>query len=366
MKIAYGITTSRWGGAQQYVYELILDRLKRKDEVFLIVGEAGELTRRLSEKNIKIYILPELVRNINPVKDFLAILKFRKLLNHISPDIVHLNSSKAGVIGRIAAVKLKKIKTVFTVHGWAFSEGVPSNFKRIIYVYIERIMSKLTDLIICVSQYDYNLAIKCNVIRDRENAIVIHNGVKKNDYSEMRSVHKPVKLVMIARFSTQKDQAMLIRCLSRVDRNLFTITFVGDGDTLEDNVKLVKSLKLQDNVNFVGFKKNVSLYLKESDIYILTTHYEGLPISIIEAMSYGLPIVASDVGGNRELITNNGFLVSNEDDLLKVINVLLINTDQIVKMGKQSRENFLQNYTLETCLDKTNAQYNILNSMKKV
>ncbi|URL83308.1 glycosyltransferase [Limosilactobacillus fermentum] len=124
---------------------------------------------------------------------------------------------------------------------------------------------------------------------------------------------------MIARFSPQKDQETLIKAVTKLPKDSYKLTFVGDGETLQTNKELVSKYGLNHNIKFVGFKDDISDELINNDVYILSTHYEGLPISIIEAMSYGLPIIASDIGGNNELIKNkeNGFLVHNVEELAK-------------------------------------------------
>ena len=126
MKILYCITSASWGGAQLHVLELCADQLKRGNEVIFIVGNEGPLLDKVKKlKGLKIIFLPSLVREINPINDMKAIIELRKIIKKESPDIIHLHSSKAGVVGRIAAIGLRKrVKVIFTVHGWAFTDGV--------------------------------------------------------------------------------------------------------------------------------------------------------------------------------------------------------------------------------------------------
>lgn len=223
---------------------------------------------------------------------------------------------------------------------------------------IEKLVAPFSDLIICVSEYDFKIGIRDKVI-NQDKAVVIHNGVPnpKNFNTSDKTIHNPIRLVMTARFSPQKDQKNLINAVSNLNKNDFKLIFVGDGETLSQNKKLVEELGLQDNVDFVGFKKDVTPYLKNSDIYILSTNYEGLPISIIEAMSYALPIIATDVGGNSELVINNGYLVHNKGELIDALNILINNTNLIKKFGIESYKLFKNEYLLQKCMDKTNEQY---------
>lgn len=118
-------------------------------------------------------------------------------------------------------------------------------------------------------------------------------------------------------------------------------------------------MNLIPNIKFLGFKENVSPFLTENDIYILTSHYEGLPISIIEAMSYGLPIIASDVGGNDEMIKNgeNGYLVDNVNDLTEAILKFINDPNKVKFMGEKSKEKFYDEYILETDMNNINKEY---------
>ncbi len=361
MKILYCITSSSWGGAQLHVLELCQDQVNRGNEVVFVVGNEGPLldkVRRIPQ--VKTIVLKTLHREISPLNDIKAIFELRNIIKKEKPDIVHLHSSKAGTIGRLANIGLKS-KAVFTVHGWAFTDGISSKRKKGIFRLIEKLVAPFSDLIICVSEYDYKIGMRDRVINHR-NAVVIHNGVPSPQNFNVfeRIVHNPVKLVMTARFSPQKDQETLINAVSKLNKDDYKLIFVGDGETLDANKALVKELQLQDNIDFVGFKKDVTPYLKNSDIYILSTKYEGLPISIIEAMSYGLPIIATNVGGNSELVINNGYLVNNEDELINALDTLISNRKQIKLFGEESYRMFKDEYLLQRCMDKTNAQYNKL------
>lgn len=170
---------------------------------------------------------------------------------------------------------------------------------------------------------------------------------------------------MIARFAKQKDQKMLINAIKDLPKDQYLLTFVGDGETLLECKELVHTYGLGSNVKFLGFKDNIVPYLIDNDVYILTSYYEGLPISIIEAMSYGLPIIASHVGGNAELVNNgeNGFLVENVDQLSKVLRYMIDNPHKIKEMGTKSYHIYSDEYKLKNNMDKINNAYTNLLSM---
>lgn len=362
MKILYCITSSSWGGAQLHVLELCADQLARGNEVTFIVGNKGPLLDKVKQlKGVKVILLPSLVREISPTNDIKAIVELRKIIKSESPDIVHLHSSKAGVIGRVSSIGLrKKIKVIFTVHGWAFTDGVSSRLKKSLYRIIEKSVRHFTDLFICVSYYDEKIGKRDKVLDSTSNVKVIHNGsTTPSEQSINYSVHMPLRLVMIARFSPQKDQETLINAVTKLPKDSYKLTFVGDGETLQTNKELVSKYGLNHNIKFAGFKDDISDELINNDVYILSTHYEGLPISIIEAMSYGLPILATNVGGNSEMLENNinGFLFTSKDELAEKLNYLINNPETVKKMGQESYRIFSDEYSLSQCLTKINNSY---------
>lgn len=360
MKVLYCITSSSWGGAQLNVLELCNDQINRGNEVVFVVGNSGPLLERVKKiKGVKALLLPSLKREISPLNDIKTIFKLHKLIKREAPDIVHLHSSKAGTLGRLATIGTNA-KNVFTVHGWAFTEGSGSWMKRGLYTIVEKLVEPFTDLFICVSQYDEKIGLNHKVLKPRHNNYcVVHNGAPIEDSSHNRQFinNEKIKFIMTARFSPQKDQATLLKAISKVDKSKYELILVGDGPTKQENEKLAEELGISDNVTFTGFKSDVNESLKDADVYILSTKYEGLPISIIEAMSQHLPIIATNVGGNSELIKDNGFLINGENDLTDKINWFINHPESVETMGKKSFELFVDEFSLEKCMQETNKQY---------
>ncbi len=360
MKIMYFITTSDWGGASKYVYELCKYEIERGNEVYFVTGSKGLLLEKVKELgNVKTFVINSVNRSIDPLNDLKSIFIIRRLVSQIKPDIIHLNSSKAGIIGRLACIG-KKTKVIFTVHGWSFTEGIGSNLKKFIYKTIEKSVSRFTDLFICVSEYDKRLGIEKKVLNNKTPVVVIYNGSSKPVDDQVNfSAHVPIRLVMVARFSPQKNQRALIEAVRGFPKDKYHLVFVGEGETMQSCKNLVKSLDLKDNIEFLGFKDDVTKELIENDVCLLITHYEGLPISIIEAMSYGLPIIASDVGGNRELVINNenGYLVNNAKDIQNSITKLINNPDLVKKMGETSYKLYKNKFTISKNTESVNKEY---------
>ncbi|WP_162785169.1 glycosyltransferase [Bacillus sp. P14.5] len=174
MKILYIITRSTWGGAQAHVFDLVNEFKKRGNECVVVIGESGDLQKRLVDADIKVIILKNLLREINPLTDIKGIWELCKVIKRERPSVIHAHSSKAGIVGRIAA-RITRIPVVFTVHGWSFTEGV-GDMKRKIYLLVEKLMANITDKFICVSDFDKELAIRYKVSTDQK-LVAIHNGI---------------------------------------------------------------------------------------------------------------------------------------------------------------------------------------------
>lgn len=366
MKILYVITKAdEIGGAQTHVRDLASKFQDDGNEVIVIVGENGIFTEQLKEKKIKFIIVDKLQRNISPLKDILCALKLRKIIKKISPDIVTLHSSKAGILGRLALI-FTSIPVIFTAHGWAFTDGI-SWKKKYFYILIEKIFTYLTDHIIVVSNNDKELAIKYKVV-PASKQIVIHNGIPdildssllEEKQKESKNI-SPISLISIARFSKQKDHKTLLYALKEISDKNWHLKLVGKGPLLEEVKLLSKELNINDKIEFCGERDDIEFLLSKSDIFILSTNWEGLPISIIEAMRASLPIVATNVGGIKELIIDNenGYLIerNSSHQLSNKIASLIISKEKRLSFGKKSREIFLKEFHIYQMYKKTKYLY---------
>ncbi|CAG9434803.1 TPA: glycosyltransferase family 4 protein [Providencia alcalifaciens] len=375
MKIVYVITKAdEIGGAQTHVRDLAKEFKNEGNEVIIIVGEEGIFTKQLQEISISTIILNDLQRNISIFKDISCAIKLRKLIISLNPDIVALHSSKAGIIGRLSLVATK-IPVIFTAHGWAFTDGIPAN-KKYIYIFIEKIFSRLADKIITVSNKDKELAIKYKVSSENKQ-IVIHNGIpdsimqknnaEKNNYNGFDN--NKVQLISIARFSKQKDHITLFHALKKITYKNWHLKLVGKGPLLDEMIVLSNSLGLSNNITFCGEREDIEHLLVTSDIFLLSTNWEGLPISIIEAMRAGLPIISTDVGGVNELISdnNNGYLVKSKDSsqLARKIESLLLSKERRETFGMKSRELFINKFHISSMYIKTKNTYEAVIKEKK-
>ncbi|WCD82154.1 glycosyltransferase family 4 protein [Pseudomonas sp. TUM22785] len=358
MKILYVITRSDvMGGASMHLLDLALGASRAGYEILILAGGNGVFFNRAHDKGLSCISLKYMVREINPLKDLLAFFELKKQISKYKPDIVHLHSSKAGILGRLASAMLD-IPVVFTAHGWAFTEGV-SNLRRAFYRLVEAKMAKYAARIITVSDYDQALALRLGVGASSMIS-TIHNGISycsQQPRALPRARPSEVRMIMVARFDRPKNHAFLLSALADVAHLPWSIEFVGDGPLLSTAKKLATDLELQDRVIFSGECNDVECRLLRSDIFILISDWEGLPLTIIEAMRAQLPVIASDVGGVPELVERerSGYLVSRNDKvaLVEALESLIHSAEIRLTMGAHGRSRFDAFFTLDGMLNKT-------------
>lgn len=355
-KITYIITLAEIGGAQSNLCEL-LSQLHNRFELSLIVSQEGYVTDVAGKLGVPVFLNRFLKREISVINDIRAFLKMNSFLRKIRPDIVHLHSSKAGIIGRLSCSYLS-IPAIFTAHGWGFTEGVPS-LRRYIALFAEKLVGPCSCHIITVSEYDRKLALKYKVI-EAGKISVIHNCIADLQFERTISAQR-IQIVMVARFAHPKNHDVLFNTLKSLEYLKWELQLVGDGPLLADCKRRVEDLGLSSRIHFQGAHSQVPLVLANSHIFVLTSQYEGFPICIVEAMRAALPIIASNVGGVSEAVTDweNGYLVpSDREDLLrKYLEILITNEVLRSKMGTLSRIRFESDFTSVKMTEKTISVY---------
>ncbi|WP_309570546.1 glycosyltransferase family 4 protein [Deinococcus sp.] len=356
MNIAFVITRGdSIGGAHIHVRDLSLHLLTQGHAVTVIVGGAGEYTQELERAGVPVRSLKFLTREIRPRQELRALLELRGVLAELRPDLVSMHSSKAGLLGRLAAWSLG-IPAIFTAHGWAFTDGVPAR-ERQFYTVAERVMAPLARRIITVSGYDRQLALRHRVAGERR-LVTVHNGMPLlPEQVPAEPDMQPPTLVMVARFQEQKDHATLLRALAGLTDLPWTLELIGDGPLLPDMQALTAELGLVERVRFLGARRDVAERLQRAQVFVLATHWEGFPRSILEAMRAGLPVVASAVGGVSESVTDGvtGRVVPPADvaALREALGTLISSPDERRSMGERGRAAFLDEFTFTHMLGHT-------------
>lgn len=393
-KILYVITKSVWGGAGKYIYDLATNlppdpsrNSGQAFEVFVAAGGNGPLAQKIKEAGIPYFEIKNFQKNVNVFKEILAYFEILFLLLKIRPDIIHVNSSKAGGVVGVAAFDYRwlflkwNVKTIFTAHGWAFHENRP---KRQIFLikFFSRLTAFFYSKIICVSEYDRQSAIK-NHIAPARKLITIYNGVNIDEYNFLPKeiaqnqifqmiqnvrpqnlYHKNAIIIgTIGEFTKNKGQKYLIDAVkSLITRYPLLVTLIiGWGEEKENLSLLVTRYSLQNNMFIIDNLPNAASYLKAFDIFVLPSIKEGLPYTLSEAGLAGVAVVSTQVGGIPEIIDDkkNDLLAKPADsnDLAQKIEELINNEDERKLFSSALWQKIIQEFSLEKMLSATLAAY---------
>lgn len=356
MRILYVITRSIPAGSQMHVLELIR-ALADRHEIALLTGEAGFLADEAARLNARIFVVPELVRSVLPHRDFTAVVKAQRIIRQFAPDIIHTHCSKAGLIGRLAG-RLEGIPTIYTAHGWRFAPGV-AWAERVVAWPGEWVGARLGERIITVSNCDYNLTTRYQIAGPNK-VVLIHNGIGDCPVSSRKADRSEMQLVMVARFAPPKDHLLVMRALQGLPAHV-RLLFVGDGPSLTETVAQAITLGISHRVSFLGQRTDVNEILSVADVLVLASNSEGLPISILEGLRAGLPVVATDVGGVRDCVHDggNGMVVPRGDlnSLRSALSSLVETPSLRTRMGAQGRKLYEQRFTAAEMVSKTHRVY---------
>lgn len=354
------------GGVAEYLY-MFLKNFKddNYENIMIVSQDYKEQLDRIKPYTSNIYIVP-MVREVEPKNDMKAILKVRKILKQIKPDIVYLHSSKAGAIGRIALAFNFKTKILYNAHGWYFNAQI-SDKKKKIFAVIEKILAIKTDRIINISKSEYESALKYKIAPEKKMCI-IENGIdftkfKNNDkYREetRKKYHiekNDIVIGVVGRLTEQKDPMTMIKAFELVHKeNKNTkLMYVGSGE-LEKNVKqYAKEKNILDKIIITGWVDNVEQYIPAFDIAVLPSKWEGFGLVLIEYMACDKPIIATNVGGIKDIIQNeeNGLLIEieNEKQLQEAIRKYI--SDKVVmKYNIMANKDYKEKYEIGKLISK--------------
>ena len=304
-------------------------------------------------------------RNPFKIDNLKAIKELKKIINEEKFDIVHCHTPMGSVVARLAAKEARKngTRVIYTAHGYHFYKGALL-INWLLYYPVEKWLAKYTDTQITITQEDYDLAKRKFKIKDlhlvhgvgldeEKFNIFISNAEKENLKQELRIDDKSVVCTYVAELNKNKNQQLLIKATKRLkdDNNNVTLLLVGKGKYEQKLLKLIKKLDLEENVKLLGYRSDIVKILSITDIYLASSLREGLPVNVMEAMYMGLPIIAVDNRGHRELVQHNenGFIVEQnsamENNMSSYLSLLVNDKKLREKFGKVSREK-VKEYTL--------------------
>lgn len=342
MIIMQVITRSELGGAQSVLANLA-NELCKQNKIIVIAGEGdGKLWQTLDKKIVQ---LPcrHIKRKPSPVNDTKAIFFLKKAYHDFKPDVIHLHSSKAGLLGRIA---FPSSKIVYTVHGF---DSIRLRYRS--FIPLERLFQFFCSAIVGVSAYDEKNLRNENICK---HVFFIYNGIPSPKLNDNKKLNIPQKfqgkILCIARISKPKRFDLFLKVAGLLPEYAFV--WIGNIQEIKD---------VPPNVFMMGNIVNAQTYCQDADIFFLPSDYEGLPMVIIEAMSHSKPIVASNVGGISEIVKNgvNGYTTKNDSTAMANA-IKLIMSDKVLKenMGIKSHVIYESKLTLKRMTEKYLLLYN--------
>lgn len=369
-KVLFVITKSNFGGAQKYVYDLATSMSKDKFDVAVALGGSGLLIHKLNEKGIRVLPIPSLVRDVNTANDLSSFFELLSIFRNERPDIIHLNSAKAGGVGAFAARLARVPKIIFTAHGWAFNEK-RSRLQHLIIKFFSWITVLLSHKTIAVSDAVKNDTRNWPLIGNK--IVVIKNGIKepefytKDDAREKlfalaNTTFTPDAFIVgtIAELHKSKGLQYAIEAFAKLaqkDQNMRYFV-LGSGDEKQRLDALVRHYGLQERVFLLGFVEDAARFLMAFDVFILPSTTEALGLVLLEAGHASIPIVASNVGGIPEIVEDGktGILVQPRDSrgladaIKKIFESPIMRTSLGAELHKKVVNDFSSEKTLSTTL----------------
>lgn len=367
-KILFVITKSNFGGAQRYVFDLATNL--PRDTYHAVVasgpdasGTTGRLSYLLNEKKIPTLEIPALTRDISPLDDVRAFFALTGLLLEEKPDIVHLNSSKAAGLGALAARIAGIKRIVFTIHGLPEDED-RSLIAQWLIASATWLTAALSHAVITISEEAF-LKMRSRPFLFKKTAL-IHNGIGAIEFpgrddarSALRAIDPSIPdgflLGTIGELHRNKGYDRALEATSKSDVHF---VIIGDGEEKESLVALAQKLHIEDRLHFLGFISDAAKYLRAFDAFLLSSYKEGLPYVLLEAGLAGVPIIASDISGVRDIVLPNmtGILANDPAGFSAAIERLK-DTVYVQPLREEMAKRVRTNFSLRTMIEKTERCY---------
>jgi glycosyltransferase involved in cell wall biosynthesis len=376
-RVLFAITKSNWGGAQSYVHTLASQFHAQGADVAVAVGgtgvagsETGLLAQRLKASGVRVVPLTKIARDIGMLQEFRAFFELVHIIRSERPDVLHLNSSKAGALGSLAGRIAGIPRIVFTAHGWPHREPVDLLGRAVRWLGSWATIV-LAHKVIVVSDCDFQTS---PVLFSRRKIATIHNGIAPFTLQPRVAARKALIerapelrdtvpwLVMLAELHTNKGIDTAISALAKLTVFPDTALIVlGEGEQRATLMKHAKACGVADRVFLLGFVPDARAHLLAADVFLMPSRKEGFPMALLEAGSAGLSVIVSRVGGMPEIVNDGttGLLVNPDDatDLAAACASLLNDPAYANELGATFQESVRSGFTEETMVPQTASTY---------
>lgn len=313
--------------------------------------------------NIPFHRSPFDLRNIKAYKTL------KKLINQKEYDVIHCNTPVGGILTRLAAKKARKkgTKVIYEAHGFHFFEGGPKK-NWLLYYPIEKMFAKRADLLITINKMDYELATKKFKTKQIERIPGVGVNLKqfigeqdKKDVREELGLDKNSKIVLsVGELNDNKNHKVVIRAMAELNDKNVHYLIAGNGPNKQILSDLAVKLGVQDNVHFLGYRRDLPHVYQSADVFVLPSFREGLGLAAIEAMHFGLPIITSNRHGINDYsisgVTGYKYSPNDYKGFAEGIKDLLANDELRLKMGEYNKT-FSNEFSLETSINRMKEIY---------
>lgn len=376
------------GGPALHIAGLMAGLNPSQFESRLIMGrcgqEEGDMTYLIREQSLTPpTLIPELGRRISPLRDLVTVYKLVLILRRQRPHIVETHTAKAGFVGRLAA-RIARVPVVLHLfHGHVFY-GYFGRLQTCAYIMIERLMARLSDRIVTISESQQHDVVRTYRIASANKVVVVPLGfdlsalvaAKQSAKARFRSLcglSADAPLVgFVGRLTSVKNPALFVQAAKRVLGEAPEAQFcvVGDGELRQDVERQVAALGIAERVHFAGWQRDMPAVYAALDVLVLTSLNEGTPVTAIEALAAGVPVVATDVGGVADVVHDKetGLLVppGNADALVRSISALLLDTGRGLAMAQAGQQDVLARFGRDRLIADMEALYRSLLDEKRI
>jgi len=371
-KVLYVVTKSNFGGAQRYVYDLARSLPTREFDVAVAFGLApggkpGRLAKLLAEKNIETLYIPQLGRDISIVNDWKVFRMLFRLFKTQKPDVVHLNSSKAGSLGALAARLAGVPRIIFTSHGLPYDEK-RTLISRFMIQIATWLTIALTHRTVMISSDTFARTRRLPLLYRK--VVLVYNGIETPEFESPHDARKALLTIdptlpekgrlvgTIAELHPNKDLILAIDAIALTDDMHFAI--LGDGELRVSLEAYAREKGVSDRVHFLGYISDAGKYLRAFDVFLLTSFKEGLPYVLLEAGAAHVPIIAVDIPGVRDVVLPDFTGILPPRDPEKIADAIgrVLDDDSLRRsLVEQMATRIQKTFSLPQMLEKTAALY---------